>query len=50
MGVETIKEYKPIRVKLLDETGKPFQVTPKFKQVSCGEFHTGFLAGNSYLD
>jgi alpha-tubulin suppressor-like RCC1 family protein len=49
IGMETLKEYKPIKVKLLDEAGNPYSLTPKFKQVSCGHYHTGFLTGNRII-
>lgn len=47
VGIVTLKEYKPLKVKLCDESGKPFGLQPKFKQVSCGQFHSGFLTGKA---
>ena len=46
IGIITAKEYKPLKVQLLDDNGKPYLLTPKFKQVTCGNFHTGLLSGN----
>jgi len=45
IGIATLKEYKPHRVRLVDELGKPYSLSPKFKQVACGHLHTGFLTG-----
>ncbi len=47
LGIVTKKEYKPMKVDFKDENGKSYASTPKFKQVTCGYFHTGFLTGNN---
>jgi hypothetical protein len=44
-GTITKKEYKPLKIEFKDEKGKSYALTPKFKQVTCGYFHTGFLTG-----
>jgi alpha-tubulin suppressor-like RCC1 family protein len=49
IGIATIKEYKPLKVKLIDEKGKPYLMTPKFKQVSCGHNYTGFLTESGVI-
>jgi alpha-tubulin suppressor-like RCC1 family protein len=45
LRIVTKKEYKPLKVEFKDENGRSYSTTPKFKQVSCGYFHTGFLTG-----
>ncbi|TNV85686.1 hypothetical protein FGO68_gene2776 [Halteria grandinella] len=49
IGIATIKEYKPLKVKLTDENGKPHLLTPKFKQVTCGQWHTGMLTESGVI-
>ena len=49
LGIITKKEYKPMKVEFKDENGKSYALTPKFKQVTCGYFHTGFLTGKVFL-
>lgn len=49
VGIITIKEYKPLRVRICDDTGKPYALSPKFKQVTCGNNHTGLLTGKKSL-
>jgi alpha-tubulin suppressor-like RCC1 family protein len=48
-GTITKKEYKPLKVEFKDEKGKPYTLTPKFKQVTCGYFHTGFLTESGVI-
>jgi len=31
IGIESVKEYKPVKIKLIDEQGKPYVLSPKFK-------------------
>jgi alpha-tubulin suppressor-like RCC1 family protein len=49
LGISTLKEYKPLKVKLSDENGKTAMLSPKFKQVVCGAFHSGFLTENGVI-
>lgn len=49
LGIITKKEYKPMKVEFKDENGKSYSSTPKFKQVTCGYFHSGFLTGKFFF-
>ena len=49
VGIITMKEYKPLKVQVLDDKGKTYNLTPKFKQISCGTFHTGFLTESGVI-
>ncbi len=44
IGIDTMKEYRPVIVQVA-KGGKISDVSPKFKQISCGDWHTGFLTG-----
>ncbi len=43
VGIISMKEYKPLKVQLLEEKKTYNLSTPKFKQIACGTDHTGFL-------
>lgn len=36
-------------MQVLDDKGKTYNLIPKFKQISCGLFHTGFLTESGVI-